>query len=400
MYENHLILISEYLMFSRAGLGDDLNTLHQTVENAQLSAKPVVSVLCISPLFGAGEYEFFLQRLIFIRKKCQILHNDIDFVIIDMVSNQFIQIKSGDIKKMPINESSIDPILFKIYQIVHNYIEQNKYLIFFKNFYTDSPLKHKMYDMETVNHKLHYGYIELMTQQIKTNFLSYDIQIEDRLYNDIILLFKPTTKLLKKRTLVEWPDPTGEKSNVNEDLILKLNFKKKMEEYDFFPSLSNESWNFLPYNKYLLSLDRVFDIIGSSKYMIAAEGGMCHLARMYGIPCIMIIPRTAEVTCIKYINKLPILFTHWMQQYDAQNLINKKLSCFMFEKDLTKEKFSQIIKTADIFFETTQNTGIVFFTPDFNDTFTQHFLINFCKAFEYTLGKDVQICTPENISKH
>jgi len=384
-------------MFTHAGLGDDLNTLYQTVENAQRSEKPVVSVMCISPLFGAagGKYDFFLERLIFIRKECQILHKNITFVIIDMVSTQFIHIKSGDVTKMPINETSIDPILFKIYAMLHSYIDQNKYLIFFKEFYSESPIKHMMYDIDTVNHELHYGYIELVTEHIKKeNFLSYDIQMETRLDNDIVLVFQRTTKIPEKRTIVEWPEPNYNQCKEWEDLTLKLSFRKSMPDYDFLPTTSNESWNFIPYNRYVLTRDRVFDIIGSSKYVIAAEGGMCHLARMYGTPYVMIIPRTAEVTCIKQINKIPRLFEHWIQRYDPQNLRNQKLSCFMFEKDLTKKKFPQIIKLADIFFETIQPNGIVFFTNDSTDIYTRLFVKNFCRAFNYKNGKDVQICTP------
>jgi len=391
------------------GMGDDLNILQKTIENTQCAAKPILSILIISPLFGIkyNEYPNAITRLIFIRKKTQILHGNIEFLIIDLVSHQFIFIKSGEVTKIPIGETTCDPIIFKIYKHTLMFVDQNKQLVYISEFFTDEKtLQNPNINFSDLRHEsngtLYFNFQMYLIDILKRKlFFPYDVKIEHMAENKNTLIFKSKTKPIYKKTFVEWPTPNFELAKSTGSLMLKLGFKTRMADYITLTQMLDKSnWHFVPYDifpyKRSLGFNETFDIVSSSKYIIGPEGGICHLARMFGTPFIMIVPKIIEiqVDSDKILRKM---FYHWEQDnyYLAPFKIGtKKPSYFIFEKDLESKKLITLIDTIEHFLENNQNDNIIFFTIDVDNLQTIFLIKQFSNAYNLQFGVDVQIIGP------
>jgi len=405
MYKNHLILISQYLMSKCVGMGDDLNILQKTIENTQCATKPILSILIISPLFGIkyNEYPNAITRLIFIRKKSQIIHGNVEFLIIDLVSHEFIFIKSGVVTKIPIEETSSDPIIYKIYQHVLMFIDQNKHLTYISEFFTyNETLQNPNINISDLRHEsngiLYFNFQKYLIEILKRRqFFPYDVQIEHMYENKNNLIFSSKTELINKKTFVEWPTPNLELAESTGSLMLKLGFKKPMSDYkSLTQKIDNRNWNLVPYDIFpyhrSLGFDETFDIVSSSKYLVGPEGGICHLARMFGIPYVMVIPKIIDIytDSDKTLRKM---FYHWEQDnyYLAPFKIGtKKPSYFIFEKDLESEKLTALFDTIDKFLEN-KNENIIFFTIDADNMQTNFLVKQFSNTYNLRFGVDVQI---------
>ena len=409
MYKNHLILISQYFMSKCVGMGDDLNILQKTIENTQCATKPILSILIISPLFGIkyNEYPNAITRLIFIRKKSQIIHRNVEFLIIDLVSHEFIFIKSGVVTKIPIEETTSDPIIYKIYQHVLKFIDQNKHLTYISEFFTyNETLQNPNINISDLRHEsngmLYFNFQKYLIEILKRRqFFPYDVQIEHMYENKNNLIFTTKTKLTTSKTFVEWPTPNPELAKSTGSLMLKLGFKTPMADYVTLTQMIDKSnWNFVPYDifpyKRSLGFDETFDIVSSSKYIIGPEGGICHLARMFGTPFIMIVPKIIDIQ-IDSDKILRKMFYHWEQDnyYLAPFKIGtKKRGYFIFEKDLEGKKLSTLIDTIEHFLENHQNDNIIFFTIDADNSQTNFLVKQFSNAYNLQFGVDVQIIGP------
>lgn len=390
------------------GMGDDLNILQKTIENTQCAVKPILSILIISPLFGIKYHEYpnAITRLIFIRKKTQILHGNIEFLIIDLVSHQFIFIKSGEVTKIPIGEATCDPIIYKIYKHTLMFVDQNKQLIYISEFFTDEKtLQNPNINFSDLRHEsngtLYFNFQKYLIDIMKRKqFFPYDVKIEHKAENKNNLIFKSKTPTNKK-TFVEWPTPNLELAKSTGSLMLKLGFKTRMADFITLTQMLDKSnWHFVPYDifpyKRSLGFDETFDIVSSSKYIIGPEGGICHLARMFGIPYVMVIPKIIDI----YIDSdktLRKMFYHWEQDnyYLAPFKIGtKKPSYFIFEKDLESEKLTALFDTIEHFLENKQNDNIIFFTIDVANSQTILLVKQFSNAYNLQFGVDVQIIGP------
>jgi len=426
MFTDHLILISQYLRSSAVGMGDDMLILQKTIENAQRSDKLILSVMVVSPLFGLnhGEYPNHIRRLVFIRKKCQLIHKNIKFLLIDLVTDQFIFINEGIVTEVPILTSFNTPLFRKILHYVIRFINQNKQSLYLAEFYV--PVKKNTYrhiNLDDIKHEsmvsLYNNFqnylIDLVTRK---KFFPYDVQVELMVDKKNHILFSSPGTRRNYRTIVEWPPPDiiaewikdkivlDEDGNIETVLtfghsMLKAGFQTQMREYTTLVKLIDDpNWKFIPYDKFpydrALSFDQMFDIVAGSKYIIGPEGGMCHLARLFDIPFIMVIPnRIYENNNNDQV--LRKMFYHW--EHDNYylppfNIAEKKPYFFLFEKDLGHIRFPSLINYIEKFFLKRSDKKIIFFTVSSNDPQQNIFVKQFCDAYHFEYEKDVQIHQP------
>ena len=389
------------------GMGDDLNILQKTIENSNVSSKPILSILVISPLFGVkyNEYSNALERLIFIRKESQVLHKNIEFLLLDLVSNQYIFIKLGTMTKVDIEENQCDHIINKIYKHVLMFIDRYKHLIYISEFFLENKeiLQNPNINLSDIRHEsngtLYFNFQQyLIDLRKQKQFFPYDVQIEHMYENKNNLIFESDGRPPAKLTFAEWPIPNHQLAISTGNLMLKLGFKKCMQEYNFLSTLiDNHKWNVIPYDIFpfekSLGFNETFNVIRSSKLIIGPEGGIRHLARMLGTPFVLIIPKMLDFH-IKNTETLRKVFYHWEQDnyYLAPTKHNaKKPSYFMFEKDLESNKVQHLINSIENFVASQTHQKIYFFTLDANDTQCCTLVRQFCKTYDFTYGIDVQI---------
>lgn len=415
MYQNHIILISNQFLSKVVGMGDDLNLLQKTISNSKLHRKPILSIVIISPLFGLKDYEYpmAITRMIFMRKESQILHKNIEFLLINLVSNQYIFIKAGIITKVPIETFRDDPIINKIYQHALDFVDRNKHYIYIAEFFTGNEkkiLENPNIMLNNINYEstglIYFNFEHDFNNLIRKNkFYPYQVMVEEKfayIKNDLV--FARSSQPTNRSTLAEWPMPNYQLANDSDDMMLKLGFQKTMHEYYFLSTLiKDHNWSLIPYDKFpfarSLSFEETFEFVKNSKVVIGAEGGICHLARMFGTPFIMIIPKLVEINLNQGKNLIKNMFYHWDNKNFYADLPSSEIkiinsSYFIFEKDLESTDFLRLINSIENFFPDLTAPQIVFFTVDVDNWQSKNFVRKFCNAYHLKYGKDVEIHKP------
>ena len=348
-------LMSHEINGFRIGMGDELHILQKTLQNVK-EFSPVHTVhfrIFPKQFLHYPDYEEPFLRFIHLRKKCTVLHKSITFIIFS-ADEKIIKVQKGQVEEITFT----DPDLIKLQVIMAMPFGQDGFLCRQLKTIVANFDKTKIEDTVGTYGSLTCEYEKYLKTTMQACKGLPKILFEQPLPQKHVPLFRRQLQS-NQITLAEWP-PIQRKP-INFERLKKTFHQQAKNCKEVKKLIKKKVINYIPYFGGQQSLDEIFNIIYRSKFVIGAEGGIMHLARVTEVPFIMVIPNYVT----DFLRLQHSAFDIWYRENYLLERTHPAPIAFIEEYDF-KCSLQDLIVAANDWIDNKENDHITIFFRDRN----------------------------------